>query len=66
MLGDSTEQASNKQAIAAYEEAKRLHDAALDAFNARSKVGSSQSRAFCAAAALQVRRVVVLTVSFRN
>lgn len=29
----------NKQAIAAYEEAKKLHASALDAFNARSKVG---------------------------
>ena len=49
-LGESTEQAKahleairtrNRQAIAAYEEAKRLHASALNEFNARSKVGQA-------------------------
>jgi hypothetical protein len=49
-LGESTEQARahleairarNRQAIAAYEEAKRLHESALNEFNARSKVGQA-------------------------
>ncbi len=39
----------NKQAIAAYEEAKKLHASALHAFNARSKVRSCS----CSAAALK-------------
>jgi len=33
----------NKQAIAAYEEAKKLHAAALDAFNARTKELSDEN-----------------------
>jgi colicin import membrane protein len=60
-LGESTEQARanleavrarNKQAIAAFEEAKKLHASALNEFNARSKV---RRALFCAAFLIQLR-----------